>query len=96
MHLVILSGTVFGTADLVADEAQSLCEAAGLRVSRLRLLNLDALLALQPEALLVCTSTTGMGGQRRTTGKLGQPLLIQDQDLTILNLQPAQALQAFE
>ena len=61
MHLVILSGTVFGTADLVADEAQSLCEAAGLRVSRLRLLNLDALLALQPEALLVCTSTTGMG-----------------------------------
>ena len=46
MHLVILSGTVFGTADLVADEAQALCEAAGLRVSRLRLLNLDALLAL--------------------------------------------------
>lgn len=61
MHLVIVSGTVFGTADLVADEAQVLFEAAGLKVSRLRALNLDALLALQPEALLICTSTTGMG-----------------------------------
>ncbi len=61
MHLVIVSGTVFGTADLVADEAQSLCASAGLRVSRLRTLNLDALLALEPDALLLCTSTTGMG-----------------------------------
>lgn len=61
MHLVIVSGTVFGTADLVADEAQALLQAAGLQVSRLRSLNLDALLALQAEALLVCTSTTGMG-----------------------------------
>lgn len=61
MHLVIVSGTVFGTADLVADEAQNFCEAGGLKVSRLKALNLDALLALQPEALLVCTSTTGMG-----------------------------------
>ena len=58
---MIVSGTVFGTADLVADEAQNFCEAGGLKVSRLKALNLDALLALQPEALLVCTSTTGMG-----------------------------------
>lgn len=61
MHLVIISGSVFGTADLVADEAQALCQAAGLQVSRLRPLELDALLALAPEALLVCCSTTGMG-----------------------------------
>ncbi|MEH6565682.1 MAG: flavodoxin domain-containing protein [Halopseudomonas sp.] len=61
MHLVIVSGTVFGTADLVADEAQAFAQAAGLQVSRLRTLNLDALLALEPDALLICTSTTGMG-----------------------------------
>ncbi|MAD00460.1 flavodoxin [Pseudomonas abyssi] len=61
MHLVIISGSVFGTADLVADEAQGMCQAAGLTVSRLRPLELDALLALAPEALLVCCSTTGMG-----------------------------------
>jgi len=61
MHLVIVSGTVFGTADLVADDAQELLAASGLKVSRLRSLNLDALLALQSDALLICTSTTGMG-----------------------------------
>lgn len=61
MHLVIISGSVFGTANLVADEAQALFSNAGLQVSRLQTLSLDALLALSPDALLVCTSTTGMG-----------------------------------
>ncbi|GGE48338.1 hypothetical protein GCM10007421_23250 [Halopseudomonas oceani] len=61
MHLVIISGSVFGTANLVADEAQTLLSNAGVQVSRLQPLSLDALLALAPDALLVCTSTTGMG-----------------------------------
>lgn len=61
MHLVIISGSVFGTANLVADEAQTLLGNAGVNVSRLQPLSLDALLALAPDALLVCTSTTGMG-----------------------------------
>ncbi|MFN3581838.1 MAG: flavodoxin domain-containing protein [Pseudomonas sp.] len=61
MHLAILSGSVYGTADLVADEAAGLMEAAGIKVSRIRPASVDALLAASPAALLVCTSTTGMG-----------------------------------
>lgn len=61
MHLVIISGSVFGTANMVADEAQTVLSGTGIQVSRLQPLSLDTLLALAPDALLVCTSTTGMG-----------------------------------
>ena len=61
MHLVIVSGSVFGTADEVADMAQDRCKAAGLQVSRLKPATVDALLEASPDAILVCCSTTGMG-----------------------------------
>lgn len=61
MQVVILSGSVFGTADMVADEAASVCAAAGLDVVRVKPATVDGLLASQPAGLLVCTSTTGMG-----------------------------------
>ena len=61
MHVVIISGSVFGTADLVADEAATVLADAGLQTTRLKPASVDALLAAKPEALLVCCSTTGMG-----------------------------------
>lgn len=61
MQVVILSGSVFGTADMVADEAAGMCSEAGLNVIRLKPATVDALLAAKPDGLLVCTSTTGMG-----------------------------------
>lgn len=61
MQVVILSGSVFGTADMVADEAASVCAKAGLDVVRIQPATVDALLAAKPGSLLVCTSTTGMG-----------------------------------
>lgn len=61
MQVVILSGSVFGTADMVADEAASVCANAGLDVVRIQPATVDALLAAKPGSLLVCTSTTGMG-----------------------------------
>lgn len=61
MHLVILSGTVFGTADEVADMAMERCQAAGLQVTRLKPATVDALLEANPDAVLACCSTTGMG-----------------------------------
>ncbi|MBQ0741812.1 MAG: flavodoxin domain-containing protein [Pseudomonas sp.] len=61
MQVAILSGSVFGTADMVADEAASVCTSAGLEVVRVKPATVDAMLAAQPESLLVCTSTTGMG-----------------------------------
>ncbi len=61
MHLVIFSGSVFGTADEVADMAEERCRAAGLQVSRLKPATVDALLEKNPDAILACCSTTGMG-----------------------------------
>lgn len=61
MKLVIISGSVYGTADLVADEAADMASAAGLEVVRMKTASVDALLAEHPDALLVCCATTGMG-----------------------------------
>lgn len=61
MHLAIFSGSVFGSADEVADVAVERCRAAGLQVTRIKPVTVDALLAAAPDAILVCTSTTGMG-----------------------------------
>lgn len=61
MHLVVISGSVYGTADLVADEAAQRCRAAGLEVSRIKPANVDALLEAAPDIILGCVSTTGMG-----------------------------------
>ena len=61
MHLAILSGSVYGTADLVADEAAGRCREAGLNVSRVKPASVDALLEAAPDAILACVSTTGMG-----------------------------------
>lgn len=61
MKLVIISGSVYGTADLVADEAASLAQAAGLQAMRLKDASVDSLLAERADALLICCATTGMG-----------------------------------
>ncbi|GGD11065.1 flavodoxin domain-containing protein [Halopseudomonas salina] len=61
MHLVVISGSVYGTADLVADEAAQRCRAAGLEVSRIKPASVDALLEAAPDIILGCVSTTGMG-----------------------------------
>lgn len=61
MHLVIFSGSVFGTADEVADAAAERCRAAGLQVTRLKQATVDALLETNADAILACCSTTGMG-----------------------------------
>ncbi|MEH6498799.1 MAG: flavodoxin domain-containing protein [Pseudoalteromonas distincta] len=61
MQVVIVSGSVFGTADMVADEAAQVCAEAGLNVVRIKPPTVDALVAAKPESLLVCASTTGMG-----------------------------------
>lgn len=61
MHLAIFSGSVFGSADEVADVAVKRCRAAGLQVTAIKPVTVDALLEANPDAILVCTSTTGMG-----------------------------------
>ncbi|UAW97859.1 flavodoxin domain-containing protein [Halopseudomonas nanhaiensis] len=61
MKLVIISGSVYGTADLVADEAANQARAAGLEVVRMKGASVDGLLAENADALLVCCATTGMG-----------------------------------
>lgn len=61
MHLAILSGSVFGTADVVADVATERCRAAGLQVTRIKPVTVDGLLEANADAFLACCSTTGMG-----------------------------------
>lgn len=61
MHVVVLSGSVYGTADLVADEAVTRCREASLTVSRIKPASVDALVEASPDAILACVSTTGMG-----------------------------------
>lgn len=61
MKVAILSGSVYGTSEEVARHAKRLLEAAGLEAWHDPRATLDGLLDFAPEALLVVTSTTGMG-----------------------------------
>ncbi|HHX35205.1 MAG TPA: flavodoxin [Gammaproteobacteria bacterium] len=61
MNVVIVSGTVFGAAEDVAHHAAELLAQAGLNVSYQPRVSYTELLALEPDALLFITSTTGMG-----------------------------------
>ncbi|MBV2133762.1 flavodoxin domain-containing protein [Pseudomonas sp. MAP12] len=61
LEVAILSGSAFGAAEEVARHAEQQLTAAGLAACHLPDIGLDALLALDPQALLVVTSTTGMG-----------------------------------
>lgn len=61
LEVAILSGSAFGTAEEVARHAESQLCAAGLEARHLPDIALEELLALDPQALLVVTSTTGMG-----------------------------------
>ncbi|SDT91971.1 flavodoxin domain-containing protein [Halopseudomonas salegens] len=61
MRLTLLTGTVSGTADMVADAAESRLIEAGVQTTRLSGANVEEFLASAPEAILVVTATTGMG-----------------------------------
>lgn len=61
MQLVIISGTVFGTAEEVAHAAHEELLKAGIQVSYKKQWQLDELLAAEPAAVLFVCSTTGMG-----------------------------------
>ncbi|TVP90491.1 MAG: flavodoxin [Pseudomonadaceae bacterium] len=61
MRLTLLTGSVSGTADMVADAAETRLTDAGLAIARLSGANVEEFLASAPEAILVVTATTGMG-----------------------------------
>lgn len=61
MKVVILSGSVYGTAEEVARHAQSLLKAAGLEAWHANRATLADVLAFEPQAFLAVTATTGMG-----------------------------------
>jgi MioC protein len=61
MKVAIVSGSVYGTAEEVARHARGLIAKAGLNVFYNPRANLEDILAFGPEAVLVVTSTTGMG-----------------------------------
>ena len=61
MKVAILSGSVYGNAEDVARHAQRLLSEAGFEAWHDPRAQLDELLAFAPQALLVVTSTTGMG-----------------------------------
>ena len=61
INVVIISGTVFGAAENVAHHAAELLAETGLNVTYKPRLTYPELLALEPDALLFVTSTTGMG-----------------------------------
>ncbi|MBZ5757797.1 flavodoxin [Pseudomonas sp. S5(2021)] len=61
MKVAILSGSVYGNAEDVARHAQRLLSEAGFEAWHDPRAQLDLLLAFAPQALLVVTSTTGMG-----------------------------------
>lgn len=61
LEVAILSGTVYGTAEEVARHAEQLLRDAGLEARHLPRIEPEALLALDPQALLVVTATTGAG-----------------------------------
>lgn len=61
MKVAILSGSVYGAAEDVARVAQQVLRDGGFEAWHKPGVALDELLAFAPEALLVVTSTTGMG-----------------------------------
>jgi len=61
MKVVIISGSVYGTAEEVARHAESLLKAAGLEAWHANRASLPDLQAFGPQAVLEVTSTTGMG-----------------------------------
>lgn len=61
MKVAILSGSVYGAAEEVARRAVQVLEGAGCEAWHKPGVALDDVLAFAPEALLVVTSTTGMG-----------------------------------
>lgn len=61
MRVAIVSGTVFGTSEEVAWRARDILADAGFAATYRQQWVLDELLALDPQAVLVVTSTTGMG-----------------------------------
>lgn len=61
IDVVIVSGTVFGAAEDVAHHAAQLLTEAGLNVTYKPRITHAELVALEPDAVLFVTSTTGMG-----------------------------------
>jgi MioC protein len=61
MKVAILSGSVYGTAEDVARHAERQLKAAGFETWHDPRAQLPQILEFAPEALLVVTSTTGMG-----------------------------------
>lgn len=61
MKVAILSGSVYGTAEDVARHAERQLEAAGFDAWHDPRAQLQQILDFAPDALLVVTSTTGMG-----------------------------------
>lgn len=61
MKVAIISGSVYGSAEDVARVAVKILESAGFAPWYKPTAKLDELLAFEPEAILVVTSTTGMG-----------------------------------
>lgn len=61
MKVVILSGSVYGSAEEVARHAETIIRAAGHEVRHNPRVTLAELQAFVPEAFLVVTSTTGLG-----------------------------------
>ena len=61
MKIAILSGSVYGTAEEVARHAEQQLQQAGFETRYQPRGELAELIAWAPEALLVVTSTTGMG-----------------------------------
>ena len=61
LNLTILVGTMTGTAEMVAQEVQTVLEAAGHSVTIRLMDDLDASVFQPPGTFLVCTSTYGQG-----------------------------------
>lgn len=60
-NVILLCGSVFGTATLTADEIEATLDEAGHTVSRPEPQTIDDLLDESLEWLIVCTSSTGNG-----------------------------------
>ncbi|MBC9251798.1 flavodoxin [Pseudomonas alcaligenes] len=61
MKVAILSGSVYGAAEEVAQRAVEVLKGAGFEPWHKAGVKFDEVLAFAPEAVLVVTSTTGMG-----------------------------------
>lgn len=60
-NILLLCGSVFGTATLTADEIEATLDEAGHEVTRPEPQTIDVLLDESIEWLIVCTSSTGNG-----------------------------------